>query len=737
MDQIKRLNELRERKGTLQPDEEALFRRCDSFIKRLKGADRRRSHAEGHDDSNTFNVLAAEGFLPGYGLEVGTVVGWAEIPFWRTGAMDFNLPRPPATALREYVPGNLIYANGHRFVARRFHREIGEGRDEMPCYEVSAERQAVKPTRQGAGASMGGRIVTTMEVCDADLVHTTHISDEEDLRFQLAVAVYGLELGQHNGGHAYRWGPQQLLLRRGVRMRLVNVGASAAIKGRGAFGYPVCTVCGQSVSPLSSARQRQEFVKSHEERCRRKPGDIGFYTNVTAEALSLPGCDDADTAYSVLEALRIGATQVLDMHMDDLQILVIGHVEREDVDALLWDPMPGGSGLLERLCERFGEIVQAAREVVANCPAMCASSCIDCLQTFHNAYFHRHLDRGTASERLGQWGTSLTFEHDVPALQPNERATDDAVPVNNAETKLRHLLLRAGFGEGIRNEQLRLDRALGTTTPDVIYRGEDHESDEGICIYLDGMSRHIHGNSATAERDRSIRDWLRNHGYEVIEIPANELDDVDAMVRHFRRLAGYLGMREVRNRLRDDRSWFDGAAEASRPVLRLVKPTAETRYVNCVPLVPLSAAAGAFGDPQAVLDESEWEWLEVDTRRPLRSGMFVARVVGQSMEPMIPDGAYCLFTSPVTGTRQGRNVLVQLRDEIDPDTGLRFTVKRYRSEKTADGDGWRHVRIMLEPVNREYAPIELTTEDEEAVAVVAEFVEVVSTAPPTALTPSP
>lgn len=311
------------------------------------------------------------------------------------------------------------------------------------------------------------------------------------------------------------------------------------------------------------------------------------------------------------------------------------------------------------------------------------------------------------------------------------------MPVNNAETKLRHLLLRAGFGEGIRNEQLRLDRALGTTTPDVIYRGEDHESDEGICIYLDGMSRHIHGNSATAERDRSIRDWLRNHGYEVIEIPANELDDVDAMVRHFRRLAGYLGMREVRNRLRDDRSWFDGAAEASRPVLRLVKPTAETRYVNCVPLVPLSAAAGAFGDPQAVLDESEWEWLEVDTRRPLRSGMFVARVVGQSMEPMIPDGAYCLFTSPVTGTRQGRNVLVQLRDEIDPDTGLRFTVKRYRSEKTADGDGWRHVRIMLEPVNREYAPIELTTEDEEAVAVVAEFVEVVSTAPPTALTPSP
>ena len=33
------------------------------------------------------------------------------------------------------------------------------------------------------------------------------------------------------------------------------------------------------------------------------------------------------------------------------------------------------------------------------------------------------------------------------------------------------------------------------------------------------------------------------------------------MVRHFRRLAGYLGMRELRNRVSDDRSWFRGREE--------------------------------------------------------------------------------------------------------------------------------------------------------------------------------
>jgi hypothetical protein len=56
---------------------------------------RTRRDAECYDDVKTFSVLAAEGFLPGYGLEVGAVLCTAEIPFWRTGAMEFSLPRPP------------------------------------------------------------------------------------------------------------------------------------------------------------------------------------------------------------------------------------------------------------------------------------------------------------------------------------------------------------------------------------------------------------------------------------------------------------------------------------------------------------------------------------------------------------------------------------------------------------------------------------------------------------------
>lgn len=156
---------------------------------------------------------------------------------------------------------------------------------------------------------------------------------------------------------------------------------------------------------------------------------------------------------------------------------------------------------------------------------------------------------------------------------------------------------------------------------------------------------------------------------------------------------------------------------------RTVKPTPEERYVTCVPLVPLKVAAGAFGDPQH-LEEDNFEWVAVESRHRLRPGVFVAQVVGQSMESAIPDGAYCLFRAPVEGTRQGKTVLVQLRDVTDPETGERYTVKRYESEKASKGDSWRHTRITLKPVNPEFEPIVLTGADEDELEVIAELIDV-------------
>ena len=197
-----------------------------------------------------------------------------------------------------------------------------------------------------------------------------------------------------------------------------------------------------------------------------------------------------------------------------------------------------------------------------------------------------------------------------------------------------------------------------------------------------------------------------------------------------KKMAGYHQYHAVRvavgQTLRATRMQDEQEAAAVRPFPPVVvPPDPRTRYVATAPLVPLKAAAGAFGDPRR-FPADDFEWARIRPKRPLRRGMFVAQVVGQSMEPQIPDGAWCLFSAPVEGTRQGKTVLMELRDEIDPETGERYTVKRYESEKAGqneDGDRWRHARVTLKPRNPRFQPIVLAPQDEGQVHVVAELVE--------------
>ena len=183
---------------------------------------------------------------------------------------------------------------------------------------------------------------------------------------------------------------------------------------------------------------------------------------------------------------------------------------------------------------------------------------------------------------------------------------------------------------------------------------------------------------------------------------------------------------ETYRRLRsdDDRAGMEHVEYDALPLsLRIVEPKPEERYLHCVPLVPLEAAAGAFSAPQHIEDD-DFAWVAVETKRRLRRGMFVAQVVGKSMVPAIPDGAYCLFAAPVEGTRQGKMVLVQMREPADPETGASYTVKRYTSEKAGDADSWRHEKIMLSPINPDFAPIILTGAEAGEMQVIAEVVEV-------------
>jgi SOS-response transcriptional repressor LexA len=147
-------------------------------------------------------------------------------------------------------------------------------------------------------------------------------------------------------------------------------------------------------------------------------------------------------------------------------------------------------------------------------------------------------------------------------------------------------------------------------------------------------------------------------------------------------------------------------------------PSNVLQFVTHLPRYSLAVAAGRFLENREVTEEG---WEETPADLQLTPEMFVAHIAGHSMEPKIPDGSLCVFRHGVTGSRQGRLVLVERSGGGSND---RYTVKRYRSEKRQSPDGtWSHERIVLESLNPEFESWELDPE-EERFRIVAEFVRI-------------
>lgn len=143
-------------------------------------------------------------------------------------------------------------------------------------------------------------------------------------------------------------------------------------------------------------------------------------------------------------------------------------------------------------------------------------------------------------------------------------------------------------------------------------------------------------------------------------------------------------------------------------------------YVNSVPLVDISAAAGGFSDLQI---PSDFEWIELPFNIAVKKGYFVCKVVGESMNKKIPNGSYCLFRQDEGGSRKGKIVLVESTDIHDSEFGSGYTVKEYHSEKQIGNDQWSHQTITLKPLSdiSEYKDIELTGDETNNLKVVGIF----------------
>ena len=150
----------------------------------------------------------------------------------------------------------------------------------------------------------------------------------------------------------------------------------------------------------------------------------------------------------------------------------------------------------------------------------------------------------------------------------------------------------------------------------------------------------------------------------------------------------------------------------------------EEKLKNPIPLYNFYAAAGTFSEMQS---EKEYTLIE----GPVKSsgkGYFACKIIGESMNRVIPNGSICLFKQYDGGSRNGKIVLIEYRDIQDPDFNSAFTIKTYTSEKSVLDESWGHEAIVLKPnsYDSSYPDIVITEENSEGLRVIGVFIGILN-----------
>jgi hypothetical protein len=282
------------------------------------------------------------------------------------------------------------------------------------------------------------------------------------------------------------------------------------------------------------------------------------------DVLQFHGVASEAAGVNIGEALRAAATRVLDMGPDDIQLLLVRKPD-DKVDLLLYDPMPGGSGLLQQMLNRWQELVAAARQILAGCVQGCDKACYSCLKTFRNQFHHPQLDRLQGLELLADLDHAPEAYRDIPAVV-EEEAADAGNPSNPGEAMLKRLLEEHHFPPGEFRKRIEITKKL-STWPDWVYEPKK------VALYLDGVK--IHDEPANAQQDQIIRYALDEEGYRIVVIQTSALNDPQTMRLHLRSLAEAIERHDL------PATWGQTATSGAVPVVAGPEADLEERLRFC------------------------------------------------------------------------------------------------------------------------------------------------------------
>tara|TARA_R110002096_G_scaffold186423_1_gene365461 strand:- start:230 stop:3682 length:3453 start_codon:yes stop_codon:yes gene_type:complete len=156
--------------------------------------------------------------------------------------------------------------------------------------------------------------------------------------------------------------------------------------------------------------------------------------------------------------------------------------------------------------------------------------------------------------------------------------------------------------------------------------------------------------------------------------------------------------------------------------LKIDIPETTTESIHTIPLYDFYAAAGSFSEMQSRKEYS----LKAVPEKYATEDYFACKVVGESMNRIIPNDSICIFKKYFAGSRNDKILLIENRDTYNPDFNSAFTVKTYSSEKVVSEDGWKHSAIVLKPnsFDKSYKNLILDEDNSNNMRIIGEFIKV-------------
>lgn len=482
-------------------------------------------------------VLAEMGILPGYAFpgDPGSLsLGFDPEPIF-TGRLQ---------AQREFAPGQIVYARGHRWKVNGIainrpgsaNRTRGVDRFEFTECTVCGLAGPASGANHCARchAELPGATLSAWDIgaFQARLAEVEPEMEEErqsvgfDMRFHPQRDV---------PSHNYALGPWQFELRQQEEIWWINHGLFRTVSPPGppqAIGFRICPVCGElrpdpvvRQAARGGARRNRDARADrdpHDERCGGRPEivAIGHQDRADTLRLAIPGLASLGTegiswAWSFSWAIVEGVVRLFDLDEDDIEPRVLTRLvdDREEAMEIVWvDTVLGGSGILKDMVERFPAVAASTVEHLNghDCPA----ACYRCLKTYRNQRIHRLLNwrlvmpqlSAAAADGIIDLGTSRPDRSTTEGAEWEEARREGCG--SPMELRLLRAMRENSLPEPVKQQPVADDRGRQITVADFAY------PDKQLLIYVDGLA--FHSSLRSRVHDTRQTNQLQNMGYRVL-----------------------------------------------------------------------------------------------------------------------------------------------------------------------------------------------------------------------------